>query len=370
MRRDQGLPPRLVYVLGTRPEIIRSARTLDLLGRTSEVRTTVVNTGQHYDHSMMDAFFQELKVASPDFNLKVGSWAPAEQTAEVIARFAKVLIANDVDAVCVFGDTNSSLGAAIAALKCNVPIIHIEAGCRSADMRSPEENNRRIIDHVSGLLLTMSRRGAENLLEEHVTGHIVETGDPQYDVFTRTVTRLARRPQAGAMTGLVTMHRAENVDCSTRLFGFLEALDAVANEHAFRWIFPVHPRTAARLQGRVPGSFQILPPLGYRELLEALRSARLCVTDSGGLQKEALWMRVPCVTVQVATAWPETVEQGANVLAPEPTDLPGAVRSALLTSENADFSNPFGDGNAAEKIVQAIVEFVGGLSRRSSRAPG
>jgi UDP-GlcNAc3NAcA epimerase len=338
----------VLYVLGTRPEVIRSARTLQILADDDAVELLLVNTGQHYDERMMGALLAELAVPPIDFDLNVGSDEPARQTARIVTETARVLAETTPDTVCVFGDTNSTLGAAIAAAKAGAGLVHVEAGCRSFDPRMPEELNRRAVDHVSHLLLAVSELAAHNLEREHVMGAVRIVGDPQYDIFlthVRSIDTTAPRDH-----GLITLHRQENADDPDRLAQILE--EVVAGAPDIPWIFPVHPRTARALS-RPPRAVELVEPLLYGELLATLATSRICVTDSGGLQKEAFWARVPCVTVRETTEWMETVAQGANELASPPT-VTEAVERARTKRLPGDYENPYGDGRASERIAEIL----------------
>lgn len=346
---------RIGYVLGTRPEVIRSARILRLLSNDDDVDTVVVNTGQHYDHNMLGAFLDELEVPYVSVDLEVGPADPGVQTATVIEGITRVLRSERVACLCVFGDTNSTLGAAVAAVKGGVPLVHVEAGCRSYDMRMPEEVNRRVVDHMSALLLPVSEHGADVLAGEKVPGEIVVAGDPQFDVFSEQRVRIT----AGAerTKGLVTLHRPENADHRERLAAILEEVVAAPGADTIEWVFPVHPRTLRALPD-VPPMIRVCDPLPYGALLATLLESRVCVTDSGGLQKEAFWARVPCVTVRPTTEWVETVSVGANVLAQPGANVADAVAWALATELPAEYENPYGDGRASERIVSTIKEWL------------
>lgn len=344
---------RVLYVVGTRPEVIRSARTLQIMAGRKDVDLHVLSTGQHYDHNMLKAFLTELDVPPPDHDLAIVERSGADQVGRIVSAVATVLRAIRPDAAVVFGDTNSSLGAALAASKLAVPLVHIEAGCRSFDMRMPEEINRRVIDQLAGLLLPVSDAGKENLRREGVLGDIEVVGDPLFDI-------LVRRPEYeqrgnGAGKGLVTLHRAENVDDPELLESILR--DLVVSAPDLEWVFPIHPRTQARLGARRIEGMQTIGPVGYGAMLELLASSQICVTDSGGLQKEAFWMRVPCVTVRPSTEWTETVAAGANALADPGSDLRTKIASAGAGQVDWD-ANPYGNGDASERVVDSVIAWI------------
>jgi UDP-N-acetylglucosamine 2-epimerase len=337
-----------LYVLGTRPEVIRSARILQLLAGSDDVELIVVNTGQHYDERMLSGFLHELDVPPVGFDLAVGSLDPVEQTARIMSGIGRVIRESEPALVCVFGDTNSTLGGALAASKAGVALVHIEAGCRSFDRTMPEELNRRAVDHMADLLLAVSELAAHNLERERVIGEVRIVGDPQYDMFVEQTRDLS--PATDASHGLITLHRQENADDPVRLATILSGV--VKGGGDLEWVFPVHPRTAKQLS-TVPEQIRVVEPVLYGELLQTLLSAVVCVTDSGGLQKEAFWARVPCVTVRGTTEWMETVAQGANELA-SPTDVAAAVAHALTKSLPTEHENPYGDGRASENIASIL----------------
>jgi len=345
---------RIGYVLGTRPEVIRSARLLHLMAADTEIETTVINTGQHYDDNMLGSFLRELDVPHISVDLEVGSQDPVDQTAAVLRGVGNVLRDEPVDCLCVFGDTNSTLGAALAAVKLRTPLVHIEAGCRSYDMAMPEEVNRRLVDHISDLLLPVSELAAQTLRDERVPGHLTIVGDPQFDVFSQQPHPDIRHEDR--RFGLITLHRPENADDPSRLTQILEQIAGARVEPAIEWVFPVHPRTAASLAS-VPDSIRVSGPLGYTDLLKLLFSSRVCVTDSGGLQKEAFWARVPCVTVRRTTEWMETVDAGANELAQPDENLATAVVTASTRELPITYANPYGDGDASSRIVSVLKEW-------------
>jgi UDP-N-acetylglucosamine 2-epimerase len=355
-------PIHIAYSLGTRPEVIRSVRLLQLMADDPHVRLTLINSGQHYDLNMLGDFLTELEVPEVSAQLGVGSGDPATQTGSVLTATGRVLRQHNPEALCVFGDTNSTLGAALAAVKLGIPLIHIESGCRSYDMQMPEEVNRRLVDQMAGLLLAVSELGRENLVKESVHGRIEVVGDPLFDVFHAQAPR--GRSWDSSPQGLVTLHRPDNVDDEARFAAIIGELDTASQTTGMEWAFPVHPRTRKTLPADMPSRVHVTDPVSYKELLELLATSLVCVTDSGGLQKEALWMRVPCVTVRKTTEWMETVWQGANILAPLGTDLAGAIVRSLKPEEQPDFSNPYGDGNASERILTITKDWI--VSQRTA----
>ena len=353
---------RLCYIIGTRPEVIRSAAILRAFERDHQgVDVDLVNTGQHFDPSMMSLLAEEVGLLAPTRTLATRRGSQGRRFAAIIADMVDFLEEGCFDAVVVYGDTDSSLAGALAGVKTRTPVVHIEAGCRSGDMRMQEEMNRRLIDHVSALDLAVSDNCIAHLRAESAPGHAVVTGDPQFDVFCEH--RPARaEPSGRPPTGFVTMHRAENVDDPSFLRKLLAALERFGEKTGMVFTWASHPRTAMSV-GALPGSpwVQIVPPLAYRQTLEHLARARVCVTDSGGLQKEAFWLRTPCVTMRPTTEWVETVAAGANVLCPDPEGLDRALASAV--DGRADVlwaANPYGGVGSSQRVAAVIVGWLEG----------
>lgn len=309
----------IAYVVGTRPEIIRSATVVSALKADPEVRFNLVHTGQHYDFLMDRVFFRELAIPRPSINIGVGSGTHAEQTSVMMLEMERYFERTRPEIVGVFGDTNSGLAAAIAAVKLQIPVAHLEAGCREWEMDMPEEINRRLMDHCSRVNLAVSEVSAENLRREKVAGDVYNLGDPLYDVY-----RACRKVSDGLELwrglglkkngyALLTLHRPANVDDERTLDAILSVLSSCADLPV---VFPVHPRTRKHLESRKRRlyNFTMIDPLSYHDILSVLGGAALAVTDSGGLQKEAFWSRVPCATVRQNTAWSETVDFGVNFL--------------------------------------------------------
>jgi UDP-GlcNAc3NAcA epimerase len=309
---------RIVSVVGARPQFIKAAALSRALRR---VHTEIlVHTGQHYDRGMSAVFFEELDIPPPDVNLGVGSGSHGEQTAAMLAGIERVLLEHRPDWVLVYGDTNSTLAGALAAAKLQLPVAHVEAGLRSFNRAMPEELNRVVVDHLSTLLFCPSRTASDNLAAEGIRDGVHVVGDVMAEALAFAVERARERSDALAGLGLAekgfvlaTVHRAENADSPERLAAILAALDA-ASEPV---IFPMHPRTAAAVAGlgyRPAPHVRLIEPLGYLDMVRVAGAARMILTDSGGLQKEAYWLGVPCLTLRDETEWVETVEAGWNVL--------------------------------------------------------
>jgi UDP-GlcNAc3NAcA epimerase len=357
---------KILTVVGNRPQFIKAAAVSEPLREHNE--EILVHTGQHHDDSLSRVFFSELGLARPDRELGIAGGSNTSQTARMLAALEPLLSELGPEAVLVYGDTNSTLAGALAAAQAHIPVIHVEAGMRSFDRTMPEELNRVLTDHLAGLLLCPSESARANLEAESVAGTIAVVGDVMVDVAMRgepsaradSRTLAAHGLQNGAYL-LLTVHRAGNVDDFVRLRALLELVRALPAPV----LFPLHPRTRARLSDaglfeeleRIDG-LTLTEPLGYLEFGALLRRARAVLTDSGGVQKEAYLAGVPCVTLRANTEWVETVDAGWNTL----VDLDArAALSALSRRPPRERPQLYGDGHAAERSVQAIAAFARSL---------
>lgn len=364
---------KLVYIIGTRPEVIRSAHVILALKNDREIDFKLVHTGQHYDHLMNDVFFKELNLPHPDVNLKIGSGTHAEQTAKIMVKLEKFFAKFQPDIVAVFGDTNSSLAAALTAVKLQIPLAHLEAGCREWEMDIPEEINRRLIDHCSNILLAVSEVGVENLKREKVMGEIYNIGDPLYAVFQIVYKKSANLniiEKLGLKKGeyfLLTIHRDKNVDNPDNFRNILDALSLYKDKMI---VFPIHPRTRKQLDLLEYPSDKLshvifLDPLNYEEILHMVSNAELIITDSGGLQKEAFWSKVPCIVLREHTAWIEPVEYGVNHLARINTEEIKSAIAYIINNENklknifSKARNPYHKKNTTINAINLLKEFAG-----------
>jgi UDP-N-acetylglucosamine 2-epimerase len=333
---------RVLSVVGNRPQFIKSA-PLSVALREAGIDEVVLHSGQHWDPAMSQVFFDELSIAEPAYRLDL-------RTADTDAMTAPIRDAVErerPDWVLVYGDTNTTAAGARAAG--DVPVAHVEAGLRSFDLSMPEERNRIEVDRLSALLLTPETRSAEQLAREGVAGRVEVVGDVMADA-TRIFLPIARRTASPyeAPYVAVTIHRQANTE-PDRLREIADAF----GESEQRFVFPVHPRTRHVLDEhgiRLPRNVEQIDPLGYLEMLAFVAGAEVVLTDSGGLQKEAYWLRVPCVTVRPNTEWVGTVEAGANTLV-EPSELARALETARFP---ADAPELYGDGHAAERIAAAL----------------
>lgn len=358
---------RIVSVVGARPQFVKLAVICRAAAGRGEFSHKIVHTGQHYDPGLSGAFFEELEIPPPDYDLGVGSGSHGEQTGEMLKRLEPVLMAERPDWVLLYGDTNSTLAGALVASKMLLPAAHIEAGLRSFRRGMPEEINRVVADHLSDLLLCPTDTAAENLRKEGLGDRIVLTGDVMYDAALQHRSAAERRGSGLAAAwgrrqfALATVHRAENTDEPERLRSIVSALDQVARK-VCPVVWPVHPRTRKRLAeiGCSTGAIDAIDPVGYSEMLLLEDRARFVLTDSGGVQKEAYFFQVPCITLRDETEWQETLGNGCNVLA-------GAAPAAILAAiERAPDAGPwdavYGDGSAGAQILEALMPAEAGRS--------
>ena len=387
---------KLLTVIGARPQFIKCAsvskvireRNRSAKGSSSRINHIVVHTGQHNDYMMSKVFFDELGIPEPDYNLEVASGSHGEQTGKMLCRIEEVLKKKKPDVLLVYGDTNSTLAGALAASKLHIPVAHVEAGLRSFDRKMPEEINRVLTDHVSSLLFCPTTTAVRNLRKEGFstiandgllvddartvtppadgTPLVINVGDVMYDALLMTLAIAEGKAhifedlafRAGITRYcLATVHRAENTDDLDRLDAIVNALVEIGGELPVVW--PVHPRTRKILDTRYPllgnaAGLRVIEPVGYLDMLMLEKHAAMILTDSGGVQKEAYWMRVPCVTLRDQTEWVETVESGGNVLAPpDRCDIAEVARGHI--SRPCDYGQRlYGGGDACEKVISLV----------------
>jgi UDP-N-acetylglucosamine 2-epimerase len=356
---------RIVTVIGNRPQFVKAAAVSRLLRERHE--ELLVHTGQHYDDELSRVFFEELGVPAPDRELGAGTGSNTAQTARILAALEPVLAELQPALVLVYGDTNSTLAGALAAAQAGVPVGHVEAGMRSFDRRMPEELNRVLTDHASDLLLCSTETALRNLEREGAAGEAHLVGDVMADVSLAFRDVAEERSRALEERGLedgaylvVTAHRAGNVDDPARLRSLVELIEALPRP----LVLPLHPRTHARLEaaallGRLEAAdgIDLAPPLGYLDFLKLARHARAVVTDSGGVQKEAYLLGVPCVTLRAETEWVETVDAGWNVL----VDLDAAAALAALARPlPAARRELYGGGRAAVRVCDVLSSYTAG----------
>jgi UDP-N-acetylglucosamine 2-epimerase (non-hydrolysing) len=358
---------KFIHIVGARPNFMKAAPVYFALRAFSQVRQVLVHTGQHYDRRMSDVFFEELGMPEPDYNLAVGSGSHAAQTAEIMVRFEKVVLAEKPDAVVLYGDVNSTIAAALVAAKLGIKVAHVEAGLRSRDMTMPEEINRILTDRISNFLLTPSRDGNDNLRAEGVPDdRIFLVGNCMIDTLVRLLAKARRpdTPQLAERYALVTLHRPSNVDEPEMLERILATLSDISRD--LQVLFPIHPRTRARLQGtrweaqlagRNGSAMLFTEPLGYLEFLWLQQHAAVVLTDSGGIQEETTYLQIPCITLRENTERPITCEIGTNVICGRDMDSVRREVARIIRGEKRRGTvPPLWDGHAGERVAKVLVE--------------
>ncbi len=367
---------RLLTIIGARPQIIKAAAISRVVKNSfsERIEERILHTGQHYDANMSQVFFDDLDIPAPHYNLGVGSGSHGEQTAKMVDGIEKVLRSEHFDGIILYGDTNSTLAGAVAAAKMQVPVFHIEAGLRSFNMTMPEEQNRIVCDHLSSILFAPTQTAVNNLANEGLTSSkaifiggkrrlVINSGDVMYDNGLY-YSKLAEQKSAilsdcGVTPGnyiLATIHRDFNTDNPQRIGSIFNALSTIADKNDIPVILPLHPRTRKCLPERISNRIRIIPPASFFDILVLEKNAKVVMTDSGGVQKEAFFFGRPCVILRPETEWVEIVDNGAGVLADADYDR---IISAYDTLSNKDVLFPplFGDGQAAESILSSIFEF-------------
>jgi UDP-GlcNAc3NAcA epimerase len=361
---------KIITVLGARPQFIKAALvSRELRKNHNEI---IIHTGQHYNHELSDIFFDEMNIPQPDYNLGIGSDTHARQTGQMMIELEALFLKEKPDVVLVYGDTNSTLAAALAAVKLHVPVAHVEAGPRMNDKTIPEEVNRVVTDHISSMLFAPTPVCLDNLHREGLTQGVYLTGDVMLDCFLHFSKEAEKR--TGILDNLsleqgnyllATVHRASNTDTEENLREICKAFIELAQE--IKLVFPVHPRAEKYLKQY--GLYQalvdtpnihLIKPVGYLEMLVLTKNAGKILTDSGGLQKEAYFAKVPCITLDTVSAWPETVEDGWNMVVGKENDRQQTQRENIIDAvrsfePNEKQLNIFGNGKAAEIICDLLV---------------
>jgi len=348
---------KVAVVVGTRPEIIKMAPIIRELKDFY-----VIHTGQHYDYSMDEIFFEQLKLDKPKYRLDVGSCPPGEQLAKIISGTEKVLQIEKPDIILSYGDTNTALGSALAGVKAMVKVGHVEAGLRSYDMNMPEEVNRILVDHCSDILFTPTFDTCSHLIDDGINIKLIQVvGNTIVDAVYQNLKLategidIGRKPYA-----LVTLHRQENVDNPKRFLDIMTGLNLVSKRHNLVCIYPIHPRSEKMMKrfSIAQGDVVLMPPRDYFSFLCLEKNAKVILTDSGGIQEEACIMGVPCVTLRDNTERPESVKVGANrVSGTNPQDILRCAIEALESKKG--WKNPYGDGNTGKRIVKILEEKYG-----------
>jgi UDP-N-acetylglucosamine 2-epimerase len=362
---------KVITIVGARPQFIKAASVSRAIRDHNDkekgprIKEVLVHTGQHYDHGMSQVFFDELGLSEPDLNLGVGSGSHGWQTGQMLVRVEEVLLAEKPDYVLVYGDTNSTLAGALAAVKLQIPVAHVEAGMRSFNREMPEEHNRVVADHCSDLLFCPTQAGVDNLAREGITTGVHLVGDTMYDAVLQfssmarkrsTILNDLKLEPKGYL--LSTIHRPYNTDIPENLQNILSALAEIGEVI----VFPVHPRTRKKIT-ELDDPFQhgltnikMIEPVGYLDMLVLEENARLILTDSGGMQKEAYFFGVPCITLRPETEWVETVEAGWNVLVGPDVRIIVEAYEQATNALTKSRPNLYGDGKAGQDMVLQLLE--------------
>ena len=354
---------KILKVIGARPQFIKAAAVSTAVVDRLGIEEVIVHTGQHYDPEMSQVFFDELKIPNPKYLLEIGSGSHGAQTGKMLNKLEEVMQNEKPDIVLVYGDTNSTLAGALAAVKLHIPIAHVEAGLRSFNRMMPEEINRILTDKISSLLFCPSGVSISNLEKEGITEGVYESGDVMYDCIKLFLPLAEQYSTISEPLGLVannyvlaTIHRAENTDNEDRLRSIFKALTEISEES--RVVLPLHPRTKKYLDqfNIQTGNITLIDPVSYLEMLALSSGAKKIITDSGGLQKEAFWLDVPCITARYETEWIETVEQGWNTLAGADNQLILEAFSRVKPEQTK--KDVYGSGDSSAKILNLISEFL------------
>jgi UDP-GlcNAc3NAcA epimerase len=366
---------KIATIVGARPQFIKAAALSRVFRTLPGVEEVMIHTGQHYDENLSAVFFEQLGVPEPNYNLGIGSGSHGFQTGRMLEEIERVLQDLHPDCVLVYGDTNSTLAGALAAVKLHFPVAHVEAGLRSFNRAIPEEINRTLTDHSSDLLFTPTETAVLNLQREGISnGRLHLTGDVMYDVALHYAPLAEAQSRLLGSIGLIgedyilaTIHRPSNTDNLTHLQNILGALMCIAKEMPV--VLPLHPRTrnsmlSAGMLDEVAGIIRVIEPVGYLDMVMLEKNARLIATDSGGMQKEAFFYRVPCVTLREETEWTELVDLGWNRLSPprSATSVLAVLRTALQAGHGSEAA-PYGDGHSAERIARILTEYGQGTPR-------
>lgn len=360
---------KIVTIIGARPQFIKAAALSRMIRAefTDQIQEILVHTGQHYDENMSKIFFEQLEIPNPDYNLAISGGNHGAMTGRMLEAVEQVLLKEMPNWLVIYGDTNSTLAGALAAIKLHIPIAHVEAGLRSFNMRMPEEINRILADRVSTLMFCPTEAAVANLNAEGVIRGIHNVGDIMYDVALYSKARAQNQSQIlnslGLSVGqfvLATCHRAENTDDPLRLSEILKGLSAVAQQ--VKLVLPLHPRTRKLISdyglGQYLSGLLVTEPLSYLDMVALEQSARLILTDSGGVQKEAFFYNVPCLTMRDQTEWVETTDSGANVLVGASHVKIFEWFSKLQSGQwlYSHQAQPYGEGDTSRKILQIIIQ--------------
>ena len=350
---------KIVTILGARPQFIKAGTVSREISKYNEIEEIIVHTGQHYDANMSDVFFEEMQIPKPDYNLAINGLGHGAMTGQMLEKIEEVLLKEKPDWVMVYGDTNSTLAGALAASKLHIKVAHIEAGLRSFNMSMPEEVNRILTDRISTILFCPTQSAMDNLNNEGYENFdikVVKNGDVMQDgaIFYKN---LDVKPKVKLEENYIlsTIHRAENTDDLERLKSIVEALNEIAKE--IQIVLPLHPRTKAILEkSGMETNFTIIEPVGYLEMVYLIKSAKLVMTDSGGLQKEAFFFEKPCITLRDETEWVELIDNSFNILVGADKEKILETYKNYVSLFSLDYSlDLYGAGKASKKIIEELL---------------
>lgn len=355
---------RILTVVGARPQFVKAAAVSRALLKNEKIKEIIVHTGQHFDNNMSDVFFQEMDIPRPDYNLQIHSGSHGAMTGRMMEGLEEIMLKEKPDYVLIYGDTNSTLAGAVTASKIHIPIAHVESGLRSFNMRMPEEVNRILADRLSAFLFCPTSQAIDNLKREgydNFGGKIVFSGDVMFDAamyYTQKSEENSKILDTLALKGkpfiLATIHRAENTDNAQNLSAIFSAFTTLAHECPV--VLPLHPRTRKLIQSHniSTAGVTLIDPVGYFDMLQLIRNARLVITDSGGLQKEAYFFGKPCITTRNETEWTELVTYGYNILTGADSNKILEAYQQMRDKQITSDDNLYGQGDASDKIAQAL----------------
>ena len=360
------MPKKVVTIVGARPQFIKAGVVSSAINKSNTIKEIILHTGQHFDKNMSQIFFDELNIPEPFYNLSISDLPHGAMTGRMLEKIEEILIAEKPGLVMVYGDTDSTLAGALAASKLDIPVAHVEAGLRSGNFSMPEEKNRIVTDALSQLLFCPSKIAIKNLNKENHYEGVTFVGDVMFDAILEHKRKLNETSEDkkfildGEDFVLCTIHRKENTNNITRLESIFKALEIIAS--SIKIILPLHPRTRSVIQSSdlisIPKNIKIIEPLSYLEFLKFQINAQCIFTDSGGLQKEAFFNSVPCITLRDETEWTETVDLGWNVIVGSNTKKILSAWEGLDTKVRDYGMHPYGKGDASTKIVEVIDQYL------------
>ena len=347
---------KIATIIGARPQFIKTALISEKINTNSSLSEIRIHTGQHFDQSMSNIFFDEMKIPKPNYNLGINQLHYGKMIEKMVKTIKPILIKENIKGVLVYGDTNSTLAGSISAKQLNIPIFHVEAGLRSFNRSMLEENNRIVTDHLSSLLFCPSKNAVSNLMKENLKDGVVLSGDVMLDVYLkfRSYPDNLNDDLKSSTFLLATIHRRENIDTSEKLSAIFKNLNKINDEKQI--IMPLHPHTKQKIEKyKIKTNIKFINPLGYISMLSLLNDCEMVITDSGGLQKESFFAKKKCLIVRKETEWVELIDQGTSILC-NPENLNDIYKK--ISSLECDFSkNLYGDGNASNFILESIENF-------------